>query len=97
VFVDGVLIPIRYLVNGRTIAQEKVDAVTYYHVELPRHDVVLADGLPCESYLDTGNRGAFAEAGIGWEGEVRKCSFLKERTKELLSIGSECGGRLRAN
>ena len=37
--------------------------VTYWHVELDRHDVLLADGLPCESYLDTGNRGAFANGG----------------------------------
>jgi hypothetical protein len=63
VFIDGVLIPIRYLINGRTIVQERVDNVTYYHVELPSHDVILAEGLPCESYLDTGNRGAFANGG----------------------------------
>jgi hypothetical protein len=61
VFVDDVLIPIRYLINGRTIAQERVDAVTYYHVELSDHEVILAEGLPCESYLDTGNRAAFAD------------------------------------
>jgi hypothetical protein len=60
VFFGGVLIPIRYLVNDATIVQEPVDAVTYWHVELARHDIVLAEGLPCESYLDTGNRGAFA-------------------------------------
>jgi hypothetical protein len=59
VFIDGVLIPVRYLVNGRTIVQEPVGKVTYWHVELARHDVLLADALPCESYLDTGNRGAF--------------------------------------
>jgi hypothetical protein len=63
VFIDGVLIPIRYLVNGRTIAQEPRDAVTYWHVELGQHNVILAEGLPCESYLDTGNRGAFANGG----------------------------------
>jgi hypothetical protein len=57
------LVPVRHLVNGATIAQEAVDSVTYWHVELPRHDVLLADGLPCESYLDTGNRGAFANGG----------------------------------
>jgi hypothetical protein len=33
--------------------------VTYYHVELAAHDVILAEGLLCESYLDTGNRAAF--------------------------------------
>jgi hypothetical protein len=63
VFIDGVLIPIRYLVNGRTVAQQPRDAVTYWHVELGRHDMVLAEGLPCESYLDTGNRGGFANGG----------------------------------
>jgi T5SS/PEP-CTERM-associated repeat protein len=56
----GHLIPVRYLVNGRTIAQERVEHITYWHVELPRHGVVLAEGLPAESYLDTGNRAAFA-------------------------------------
>jgi hypothetical protein len=63
VFVDGVLIPVRYLVNDRTIAQQQRDEGTYWHVELEQHDVILADGLPCESYLDTGNRGAFANGG----------------------------------
>jgi hypothetical protein len=65
VFVGGVLIPIRYLINGATIIQEPVDSVTYWHIELERHDVVLAEGLPCESYLDTGNRAAFANGGGG--------------------------------
>ena len=64
-FADGVLIPIRYLVNGSTIAQVPATAmssVTYYHLELPRHDVVLAEGLPVESYLDTGDRGRFSNS-----------------------------------
>ncbi len=33
-----------------------------WHVELDRHDVLIAAGMPAESYLDTGNRGAFAGA-----------------------------------
>jgi hypothetical protein len=33
--------------------------VTYFHIELARHDVVLAEGLPVETYLDTGDRVAF--------------------------------------
>ncbi len=59
VFFDGVLIPVRHLINGRTIVQKRVPRVTYYHLELPDHDVILAEGLPCESYLDTGNRASF--------------------------------------
>jgi len=52
VYVNEVLIPIRHLLNGSTIVQVPVDQVSYYHIELPRHDVVLAQGLPAESFLD---------------------------------------------
>lgn len=60
---DGVLIPVKYLINGTTVRQEPVSEIRYFHVELPRHDVVLAESLPVESFLDTGNRSAFANAG----------------------------------
>jgi hypothetical protein len=63
VFVDGVLIPVRHLLNDATIRQEDVASVTYWHVELPRHGVLLAEGLPAESYLDTGNRASFVDCG----------------------------------
>jgi hypothetical protein len=63
VFVDGMLIPVRQLINGTTIVQVPAGQVTYFHVELARHDVLTAEGLPVESYLDTGNRAAFANAG----------------------------------
>jgi hypothetical protein len=60
VFVDGVLIPIKHLVNGCTVTQEQRAEITYYHIELEQHDVLMAEGLPVESYLDTGNRSNFA-------------------------------------
>ncbi len=63
VFLDGVLIPVRLLVNGRGIARVEVPAITYWHVELDRHDILLAEGIPAETYLDTGNRAAFANGG----------------------------------
>ena len=52
VYVNDVLIPIRHLINASTIAQMPMDRVTYYHLELPQHDVLLAEGLPAESFLD---------------------------------------------
>lgn len=65
VAVDGALIPIRLLLNGGSIAQETVPRpVHYFHVELDRHDLLCAEGLDAESYLDTGNRGVFANAGL---------------------------------
>jgi Arc/MetJ family transcription regulator len=63
VFVEDVLVPIRRLINGATIVQTPANAVTYYHVELPEHDVLLAEGLAAESYLDTGNRADFSNGG----------------------------------
>lgn len=64
VFVDEVLVPVRLLLNENGIEQVRVDAVDYYHVELDRHDVLLADGLPTESYLDTGDRANFENADV---------------------------------
>jgi hypothetical protein len=59
VFVDGGLIPIRCLVNGGSIARVAVDRVVYYHIELEKHHILLAEDLPAESWLDTGNRDMF--------------------------------------
>lgn len=62
-FLEGRLIPVKYLLNGATILREQAcQAVSYYHVELDRHDIILAEALPVETYLDTGNRAAFETA-----------------------------------
>ncbi|MEJ0016336.1 MAG: Hint domain-containing protein [Acetobacteraceae bacterium] len=60
VYIGDVLIPVKCLINGGSIAQVAKDEVTYYHVELPRHAVLLAEGLAAESYLDVGDRSNFA-------------------------------------
>jgi autotransporter passenger strand-loop-strand repeat protein len=60
VFAEGVLIPVKHLINGHSVAQVPADDVTYFHLELPRHAVILAEGLAVESYLDTGDRSAFS-------------------------------------
>jgi len=60
VYIDGALIEAVSLVNGITILQEQhTRSITYHHIELASHDVLLAEGLPAESYLDTGNRAMF--------------------------------------
>lgn len=63
VFFEGVLIPVRYLLNDSTIVQQRLDRIAYYHIELARHDLLLAEGLAAESFLDTGNRSAFGNVG----------------------------------
>jgi hypothetical protein len=63
VFIENVLIPVKYLINGSSIAQVKVAEVMYHHVELAVHDVLIANGLAAESYLDTGDRSKFSNNG----------------------------------
>ncbi len=62
-FLDGVLIPAVHLVNGSTVVvMDDMDAVNYVHLELADHDVILAEGAPSETFLDTGCRGMFQNA-----------------------------------
>jgi ELWxxDGT repeat protein len=81
VLLDGLLIPVRMLINGASITRENdCRAVSYFHVELDAHDIVLAEGLPSESYLDTGNRSFFGSGGAlllhpdltGEDGQARR-------------------------
>jgi hypothetical protein len=60
IYVEDVLIPVKHLINGSSITQIEVETVTYFHVELRRHDVILANGLPAESYLAGADRTVFA-------------------------------------
>jgi hypothetical protein len=62
-FVERVLIPVRLLVNGGSIRQELADKISYYQIELERHDVLFANAMPAESYLEAGGRSRFANAG----------------------------------
>ena len=61
---DGRLVRATLLVNGASILREYRPVITWHHVELDAHAVVLAEGLPAESYLDTGNRALFGLAGV---------------------------------
>jgi len=62
-YLNNVLVPAKTLLNGVTIFQTNQPDVTYYHVELEQHGILFAEGVPCETYLDTGNRNAFENAG----------------------------------
>lgn len=63
VAVDGVLVKAERLVNGGSIVHEAISHVTYWHVELDSHDLLVADGLGAESYVECGNRHAFENGG----------------------------------
>ena len=62
-YLDGVLIEARDLVNGVSIVQaDEVESVEYFHVELDSHDVILAEGAASETFVDDDSRGMFHNA-----------------------------------
>jgi hypothetical protein len=64
-FVAGKLVPAGALVDGEAILQERhTGRITYFHVELDNPDVLIAEGVPAESWLDCGNRSQFENAGL---------------------------------
>ncbi len=67
ILIGGLLVPAGLLVNGETIGEEQVDDVTFWHVELERHAILVAEGAPAETYLDTGNRRQFANCAFAYD------------------------------
>jgi hypothetical protein len=62
-YLNHVLIPAKALVNQTTIVQLRdVPVVEYYHLELLTHDVIFAEGMEAETYLDDANRTMFHNA-----------------------------------
>lgn len=54
-FLDGVLIPIGDLVNGKTILFDDgigLDTLEYFHIDFGAHDVVDAEGALCETFRE---------------------------------------------
>jgi hypothetical protein len=56
--VDGVLIPVKYLINGSSIAidndAKKSEAIEYFSIELDTHQVIFAEGAAVETFRYTG-------------------------------------------
>ena len=61
--VDGVLCQASALVNGATVTRVPLSEFgkeyTVYHVETERHEIILANGAPAETFIDNVSRRAF--------------------------------------
>jgi hypothetical protein len=61
--VDGVLVQAGALVNGTTVtrlgAADVGDRFVYFHVELEDHSLILAEGVPAETFVDNVTRRRF--------------------------------------
>ncbi len=92
-FLDGVLVPAKALVNGGAIVQEHgLNRVEYFHIELDSHDVLLAEGARSETFLATGDRGrhqdAAEHAGLypHWPAPGDRCAPFVDSGAELEAI-----------
>ena len=58
VFIDGVLVQAGALVNGLSVIREETvpERFTYYHIELDSHELLLAEGMAAESFVDNVSR-----------------------------------------
>jgi hypothetical protein len=53
IYIDGILIPVRHLVNGVTIvadAEPEALSLTYFHIALDTYEAIIAEGLAVESF-----------------------------------------------
>jgi hypothetical protein len=60
-YLDGVLAPVGQLANGTTIhayAAEEFDELEYLHIKVDGHDVIFAEGAPCETLINVTERAA---------------------------------------
>jgi hypothetical protein len=86
-YLEGVLVPAKELLNWTSIRQDRGGAaITYYHLELARHDIIFAEATPAESYLDTGHRSVFDNA----EATVIPHPNLMQQRREAESCAPLC-------
>jgi hypothetical protein len=52
--IDGLLVPVCNLINGTTITvydAGELDELEFFHIKLEHHDVIYAEGAPCETLV----------------------------------------------
>ena len=101
---DGVLVPVSALVNGGSIAQtQAAGELAYFHLELETHDVIIAEGVPAESFLDDRNRNMFqnaSEYGAIYPGSAhepgRYCAPRRSEGPEVAALRERLARRSEA-
>ena len=62
-FIDDAFVQAATLVNGVSILRsDELAPVAYIHIEMAEHDVVFAEGLPAETFVDDASRQMFDNA-----------------------------------
>jgi hypothetical protein len=91
--IDGVLIPAKHLVNGRSIAfddnAEMSETIEYFCVELNNHQVIFAEGTEAESFRYTGGQ-------IAWDNLADYQNLYGSEHRVMPAVAPICrynGGR----
>jgi hypothetical protein len=66
--IDGVLVRAGDLINGTTITLDdarELDELKFFHIKLERHNVIYAEGAPCETVMN------FDERAVNFAGYLR--------------------------
>lgn len=74
------LVPVHLLADGDRIARVPRDGVTYVHLLFDRHEIVTAEGIPCESL---------------WPGDAALLGFGAAARDEILTLFPEIAARTR--
>jgi len=97
--IDGILVEPGALVNGTTVRREEnvPDRFVYYHIELATHDLVLAEGVPAETFVDNISREHFdnwADRQVADEGELATGEMDLPRVKSVRQLPASIRARL---
>ncbi|MDA7429595.1 Hint domain-containing protein [Primorskyibacter aestuariivivens] len=101
--IDGALYNAGALVNGTTIYQLRDmprEGFTYYHIETEAHELLLAEGVAAESFIDYADRNTFdnvadAEQRVIPEMEMPRVSTARLVPEELRTRLAEIAGLAR--
>ena len=81
-YLEGLLIPARALVNGGSIrVDEACTRVEYFHIELAQHAIILAEGAASETFIDDASAALFENAAERADTPERR-SFAAPRLED---------------
>jgi hypothetical protein len=91
VLIDGLLVQAGALVNGVSVIRETglPESFTYYHIELADHALILAEGVPAETFVDNVTRMGFDnwaehEALYGSEPSIAEMPYPRAQSQRQL-------------
>ncbi|MGF9762733.1 Ig-like domain-containing protein [Microvirga sp. 0TCS3.31] len=101
--IDGILVHAGALVNGTTVRRDGgvPTTFTYHHVELADHSLILAEGVPAETFVDNVDRMGFDnwsehEALYGHEAAIAEMDLPRAKSHRQVPMAIRCHLETRA-